>query len=163
MRVVFSAQARESVRDIALYIARDNPDRARAFVRELAGKAQQIGKMPRAYAIVPRFQHHAVRRRVVGGGQGVVQQVGLGLRRGQVLGGVERFGFRDSASCNETASFCAFAMPRCWPRLVSAWDRYTSLDRVANSSISSAAVTTRVSLRFTHATGPGYRGCRMAR
>jgi plasmid stabilization system protein ParE len=66
MRVVFSAQAKESLRDIALYIARDHPDRARSFVRELAGKARQIGKMPRAYAIVPRFQHHNILRRVVG-------------------------------------------------------------------------------------------------
>jgi plasmid stabilization system protein ParE len=66
MRVVFAEQAKGSLREIALYIARDNPERARSFVRELAAKARQIGKMPRAYAVVPRYQHLAIRRRVFG-------------------------------------------------------------------------------------------------
>jgi len=37
----------------------------------------------------------------VGAGKGVVQEVGLGLRQGQVLCGVKSFGFQQSACANE--------------------------------------------------------------
>ncbi len=63
MRVVFSEQAKAGLREIALYIARDNKARAQTFVRELRAKAQDIGTMPRAFPLVPRYEHYAIRRR----------------------------------------------------------------------------------------------------
>jgi toxin ParE1/3/4 len=63
MRVVFSEQAKAGLREIALYIARDNKPRALGFVRELRAKAQDIGGMPRAFPLVPRYEHHGIRRR----------------------------------------------------------------------------------------------------
>jgi toxin ParE1/3/4 len=63
MRVVFSAQAQAGIRDIALFIARDNKLRALSFVRELRKKAEQIGDMPQAFPLVPRYEQHGIRRR----------------------------------------------------------------------------------------------------
>ncbi len=64
MRVVLSAQAKADLREIAFYIARHNKVRAISFVRELQRKATEIGEMPRAFPVVPRYEHHSVRRRV---------------------------------------------------------------------------------------------------
>jgi toxin ParE1/3/4 len=66
MRVVLSEQAKADLRDIGLYIARDNKNRARTFVRELQAKAQDIGEMPRAFPLVPRYEHYGIRRRPYG-------------------------------------------------------------------------------------------------
>jgi toxin ParE1/3/4 len=66
MKVVLSTQAKDSLRGIALYIARDNPNRARSFARELRAKAEDIGDIPRASPLVPRYEHHGVRRRPFG-------------------------------------------------------------------------------------------------
>jgi toxin ParE1/3/4 len=66
MKVVFSAQAKAGLREIALFIARDNKARALSFVRELREKAQQVGDMPRAFPLVPRYEHHGIRRRPFG-------------------------------------------------------------------------------------------------
>jgi plasmid stabilization system protein ParE len=63
MRVVLSDQARAGLREIALFIARDNPTRARSFVGELRTKAREIGETPRAFALVPRYEHRGIRRR----------------------------------------------------------------------------------------------------
>jgi plasmid stabilization system protein ParE len=63
MRVVFSQQAKDGLREIALHIARDNKARAQLFVRELRAKAQDIGRMPRAFPLVPRYEDHGIRRR----------------------------------------------------------------------------------------------------
>jgi toxin ParE1/3/4 len=64
MRVIFSAQAKVSLRGIALYIARDNKPRAISFVGELRRKANDIGRNPLAYPLVPRFAERGIRRRV---------------------------------------------------------------------------------------------------
>ena len=64
MRVIFSAQAKAGLRNIALYIARDNRARALSFVSELRQKANDIGRNPLAYPLVPRFEKRGVRRRV---------------------------------------------------------------------------------------------------
>jgi len=64
VRVVLSAQAKADLREIAFYIARHNKVRAISFVRELQQKATEIGEMPRAFPIVPRYEHQGVRRRV---------------------------------------------------------------------------------------------------
>jgi toxin ParE1/3/4 len=62
MRVVFLRQAQAGLREIALFIARDNKLRAMSFVQELRTKAKQIGSMPRAFPLVPRYERHAIRR-----------------------------------------------------------------------------------------------------
>ncbi|MBV9757182.1 MAG: type II toxin-antitoxin system RelE/ParE family toxin [Alphaproteobacteria bacterium] len=64
MRVVFSDKAKADLRDIALFIARDSKVRALSFVRELRAKALDLGKMPGAFALVPRFERRGIRRRV---------------------------------------------------------------------------------------------------
>jgi len=66
MKVVFSAQAKAGLREVALYIARDNKPRALSFVAELREKALQIGHMPHAFPLVPRYEHHGIRRRPFG-------------------------------------------------------------------------------------------------
>lgn len=66
MKVVFSAQAQAGLRDIALFIARDNKARAISFVRKLRERAQALGDMPRAFPLVPRYEHYGIRRRTHG-------------------------------------------------------------------------------------------------
>ena len=66
MKVVLSAAARADLREIALYIARDSKARARSFVRELQAKARDVGEMPLALPLVPRYERHGVRRRPFG-------------------------------------------------------------------------------------------------
>jgi plasmid stabilization system protein ParE len=63
MKVIFSAQAKAGLREVGLFIAQDNKVRAISFVRELRTKAMAIGKMPRAYPMVPRFERYGIRRR----------------------------------------------------------------------------------------------------
>ena len=64
MKVVVSEQARVELREIALFIARDNASRARSFVRELRSKAYEIAQTPEAFPVVPRFAKLGIRRRV---------------------------------------------------------------------------------------------------
>ena len=66
MRTVFSAQARQALRGIALYIARDNRGRALSFVQEMRGAAERIADSPRAFALVPRYEQFGIRRRPFG-------------------------------------------------------------------------------------------------
>jgi toxin ParE1/3/4 len=66
MKVVLSRTAQANLREIALYIARHNKDRAISFVQELRAKAQDIGRIPRAFPLVPRYEHHGIRRRPFG-------------------------------------------------------------------------------------------------
>jgi addiction module RelE/StbE family toxin len=63
MRVVLSDEAKADLREIALFIARDSKARARSFVRELQAKAHDVANMPRAFPLVPRYEHHGIRRR----------------------------------------------------------------------------------------------------
>lgn len=57
--------ARDDLRDIAIYIGQENPDRAEAFVGELLAKIEWIADNPKLYR--PRFEwdrnfriaHHA--------------------------------------------------------------------------------------------------------
>ncbi|MPV61016.1 plasmid stabilization protein [Burkholderia sp. HI2761] len=51
---------------IADYIARDNPQRAITFVRELREKCLSLVEMPFAFPLVPRFEAHGVRHRGYG-------------------------------------------------------------------------------------------------
>lgn len=63
MRVVLSTLATDDLVRIGRYIARDNPPRSVSFVNELRDVARRLGDMPHAFPLVPRFEHHGIRRR----------------------------------------------------------------------------------------------------
>ena len=63
MRVVFAKEAEADLTEIALFIARENKPRALSFTRELRQAARQLGDMPRAFPLIPRYEHYGVRRR----------------------------------------------------------------------------------------------------
>ncbi len=66
MILEFSNEAESDLEQIADYIARDNPWRALSFVRELRGKCEDLADSPNGFGLVPRYEHHGVRRRVHG-------------------------------------------------------------------------------------------------
>ena len=66
MKVDITSAAEADLEEIADYIARDNPVRALSFVRELYKRCLDIAEMPAAWPIVPRYEHHGIRRRVHG-------------------------------------------------------------------------------------------------
>ena len=66
MIVEFTAAAEADLEAIGDYIAQDNPARALNFVRELSRSCFELAEMPEAWPIVPRYEHHGVRRRVYG-------------------------------------------------------------------------------------------------
>jgi plasmid stabilization system protein ParE len=66
MKVDITSAAEADLEAIADYIARDNPVRALSFVRELYERCLIIAEMPEAWPIVPRYEHHGIRRRVHG-------------------------------------------------------------------------------------------------
>ena len=66
MKIIFSNAAETDLEEIGDYIAKDNARRALTFVRELRVTAQDIGSMPRAFPLVPRYEHHGIRRRPYG-------------------------------------------------------------------------------------------------
>ena len=45
-RLVFSSQAKSDLREIALYVADDNPSRAKTFVMELRARAKAAAERP---------------------------------------------------------------------------------------------------------------------
>ncbi|MFN3847428.1 MAG: type II toxin-antitoxin system RelE/ParE family toxin [Paracoccaceae bacterium] len=66
MIVELSAAAEADLEAIGDYIALDNPLRARSWVQDLARTCAELADMPEAWPIVPRYEHHNVRRRVHG-------------------------------------------------------------------------------------------------
>ena len=66
MNVVLSDAAKSDLREIALFIARDNKVRAKSFVRELREKALDVGKRPHVFPLVARYARHGIRRRGFG-------------------------------------------------------------------------------------------------
>lgn len=66
MIVELTAAAEADLEAIGDYIAQDNPVRALSFVRELSRSCLELADMPEAWPIVPRYEHHGVRRRVHG-------------------------------------------------------------------------------------------------
>ncbi|KAF0114660.1 MAG: toxin (ParE-type) of toxin-antitoxin system [Rhodobacteraceae bacterium] len=66
MIVELTATAEADLEYIGDYIARDNPARATSFVRELYRSCLDIADMPEAWPVVPRYEHHGIRRRVHG-------------------------------------------------------------------------------------------------
>ncbi len=55
MRVILSRRARADLRDIALYIARDNPRRAQTFTAELVATCRGLSQFPFSWALEPDF------------------------------------------------------------------------------------------------------------
>jgi plasmid stabilization system protein ParE len=62
VRIVFSAEAETDLERIGDYIAADNPLRALSFVKEPIARCERLSDMPRAYPLVPRYEHTDVRR-----------------------------------------------------------------------------------------------------
>lgn len=63
MIVVLTKEARADLERIGDYIAIDNPVRADTFVWELTNRCLALADMPRAFPLVPRYEHTGVRRR----------------------------------------------------------------------------------------------------
>ena len=66
MIVELTAAAEADLEAIGDYIARDNPVRAASFALELYRSCLGIAEMPEAWPVVPRYEHHRIRRRVHG-------------------------------------------------------------------------------------------------
>lgn len=66
MILEFSREAENDLEQIADYIAERNPGRALSFLRELRSSCEDILVNPNAFALVPRYEHHQIRRRVHG-------------------------------------------------------------------------------------------------
>jgi toxin ParE1/3/4 len=63
MKVVLTAEARNDLTEIGRYIRRDNPNRARTFVQEIADRCDELATMGRVFPVVPRFATRGVRKR----------------------------------------------------------------------------------------------------
>lgn len=66
MIVVLAREAEADLEKIGDHIARDNPARAASFVRELLDRCRHLADMPQAFALVPRYEGHGIRRLVHG-------------------------------------------------------------------------------------------------
>lgn len=64
MRVVITAAAKQDLIEIGEFIRPHNPKRAASFVEELLQHCETLGDRSRAYPLVPRYEHHGVRRSV---------------------------------------------------------------------------------------------------
>jgi toxin ParE1/3/4 len=61
LAVEFSANAQVDLEDIALYIARDNPLAAEAWVQKLIVTAEKAAMLPRAGRVVPELEDPDIR------------------------------------------------------------------------------------------------------
>jgi toxin ParE1/3/4 len=66
MIVVLTRAAEADLEQIGDYIARNNPARAKSFIRDLYRSCRELAEVPEAWPIVPRFEHQGIRRRVHG-------------------------------------------------------------------------------------------------
>lgn len=66
MIVEFSDEAAIDLERIADFIAGDNPRRALSFVQELRRRCEMLAEAPEGFPLVPRYEHHGIRRRVYG-------------------------------------------------------------------------------------------------
>jgi toxin ParE1/3/4 len=66
MIVRLTAEAERDIEAVADYIARDNPERALSFVRELRGKCRDLADFPDRFPLVPRYEALGVRHRIHG-------------------------------------------------------------------------------------------------
>ena len=55
MKLIISETARADLKDIAVYIARDNPERALTFVEELVERMTVVGERPMIFQAQPEY------------------------------------------------------------------------------------------------------------
>lgn len=67
MKVVITPRAQAELRDIALWIAGDSPDRALSFFFELREACLDLGDLAYAYPVIRKFRKFALRRRAFRG------------------------------------------------------------------------------------------------
>ncbi len=66
MRVRWSEQARQDLRSISVYIAKDNPNAARRWIARLRKRAKEIVPFPYAGRRVPEFGRDDIREVFLG-------------------------------------------------------------------------------------------------
>jgi toxin ParE1/3/4 len=66
MILELTSEAEGDLEQIADYIAEHNPRRALSFIRELRSRCEDLTNNPNSFALVPRYEHHGIRRRVHG-------------------------------------------------------------------------------------------------
>jgi toxin ParE1/3/4 len=64
--VVITAEAEDDLEQIASYIAEQSPQTALNLIRQLRQRCESLLDAPRAYPLVPRYEHTGIRRRVFG-------------------------------------------------------------------------------------------------
>ncbi|MGX2039102.1 type II toxin-antitoxin system RelE/ParE family toxin [Methylocaldum sp. MU1018] len=62
MRVVITDSAKANLVEIGEFIRLHNPARAATFVDELLDHCDALADMPRAYPLIPRYEHYGIRR-----------------------------------------------------------------------------------------------------
>jgi addiction module RelE/StbE family toxin len=62
MRVVVTDEAKADLVEIGEFIRPHNPSRAATFVDELLDRCVVLADMPRAFPLIPRYEHHGIRR-----------------------------------------------------------------------------------------------------
>lgn len=63
LKVVLSSRAADDLKQIAGFIALDNPIRAVSFVAELREVALRLADVPLGFPLVPRYEADGIRRR----------------------------------------------------------------------------------------------------
>lgn len=63
MKVVLTDAAYGDLLRIGRFIEQDSPDRAARFVAELYGRCRQLGRMPKAFPLLPDDEDEGIRRR----------------------------------------------------------------------------------------------------
>ncbi|KXF78960.1 hypothetical protein ATN84_04180 [Paramesorhizobium deserti] len=66
MRVELAAKAESDLRDIALFIAADNPARAMSFYEELETACLELARFPERFQVIHSSDGAEIRRRVYG-------------------------------------------------------------------------------------------------
>ncbi|MBR0783451.1 type II toxin-antitoxin system RelE/ParE family toxin [Bradyrhizobium iriomotense] len=66
MIVVVTAEAETDLENIAAYVAAQTPRSALTLLRGLREKCENLADAPRAYPLVPRYEHRVIRRRPFG-------------------------------------------------------------------------------------------------
>ena len=66
MIVEITASAERDLENIADYIARDSALAALRFIDALQAKCVDLGELPYAFPLIPRYEQHGIRRRVHG-------------------------------------------------------------------------------------------------
>ncbi len=66
MKVVYTVQARDDLRELGDWIAKDNPRRAHSFIEELRAKCRALVNFPARFPVVAERRELEVRRCVHG-------------------------------------------------------------------------------------------------